>query len=83
MASISALGVCPSHSRGKRSCSWWVAWEKRDWAIEHTAARHRVARAALVFVVAEIPGESLKRTRYKALYYTLDVIQATGFEDVG
>lgn len=73
-ASIAENGVDPAFARTKRKVSWWCTFERLDWALIHTANRHRCPPNALMVAEATFETNSLVKTHLTGVYCCDSVI---------
>lgn len=69
LPSITGHGICPSFSQGKRRASWYVKSGQIEWAILHTANRHKCRVSDLVVLRVNVPMWTLKGCHRGGLFY--------------
>ena len=75
--SIHQSGLDPNHSTGKETVVWLHTRSRRDWAILHTATKHKCEISEVAIIEVSIPRSKLRR-RWRGLWTTPQTITKFG-----
>ena len=77
LESIQSEGLDPNRSTGKEAVVWLHTQSRRDWAILHTATKHKCEVSDVIVIEVEIPRSKLRR-RWRGIWVTPETITEFG-----
>ena len=79
LESIQATGLDPDRSKGKEALVWLHTQSRREWAILHTATKHKCDISEVSILEVNIPRSKLRR-RWRGLWATPEAV--TEFQSI-
>ena len=79
LENIQNEGLDPNRSQGKEVLVWLHTASRREWAILHTATKHKCEVSDVIVIEVEIPRLKLRR-RWRGLWTTPETI--TEFQSI-
>lgn len=72
-ASILKRGIDPVHSTGRQMLSWFVSFDKMQWAILHVMRRHFVHLEDVIVFQVEVPDGWVRKTGRYGVFNTKNI----------
>ena len=77
LQSIRENGLDPNRSTGKESLVWLHTTSRREWAILHTATKHKCEVSDVIVIEVSVPRSKLRR-RWRGLWTTPETLTEFG-----
>lgn len=78
---IIGAGVEPSLARGKQKVSWWVTWEKLNWALAHISSRWNVPVSGLTIFAKKFENGEIQRWPVEGIFICKRNVRVTEYTD--